>query len=72
MTAISPDVLTSSHQHAVELIKAGFAQCRYIVSDGQPAICCGAPTDGGSWCSSHRHIVYEPARPRSRPDRSAA
>ena len=60
-------------QHAVKLIEAGFAQCRFIVSDGlQPAICCGAPTDGGSWCKGHRDIVYETARLRVRPSRPAA
>jgi hypothetical protein len=73
MTAISPEVSPPPQHHAVELIKAGFAQCRYIVSEpSQAAICCGAPTDGGSWCGWHRKIVYEAARPRVRHDRSAA
>jgi hypothetical protein len=72
MTAKSPDGQPSA-KHAVELIKAGLAQCRYIVSEGfEPAMCCGAPTDGGSWCAWHRRIVYEPARQRVRPDRPAA
>ena len=63
-----PDVRPPSPKHAIELIKVGFAQCRYIVSEGAgPAICCGAPTEGGSWCSWHRQIVYEPARQRVRP-----
>ena len=73
MTGLPPDLTPPSDRHAVELIKAGFAQCRYIVSDNsQPAICCGAPTDGGSWCKWHRHIVYEAARPKVRPQRPAA
>jgi hypothetical protein len=72
MTAASPEARPPSRKHAVELIKAGFAQCRYIVSDGsETAICCGAPTDGGSWCGWHRHIVYE-SRHRTRSDRPAA
>jgi hypothetical protein len=71
MTVLSPTVRPPSRQHAVELIKAGYAQCRYIVSESsEPALCCGASTDGGSWCSWHRHIVYEPARQRVRPDRA--
>jgi hypothetical protein len=73
MAVVAPNVGQPSDQHKVELIKAGFAQCRFIVSENaQPAICCGAPTDGGSWCRWHRQIVYEAARPRVRPDRPAA
>ena len=73
MSVLSPDLLPPSDRYAVELIKAGFAQCRYIVSESsQPAVCCGAPTDGGSWCKWHRQIVYEAARPKIRPDRPAA
>jgi hypothetical protein len=73
MTVTSPGAQPPSPKHAVELIKAGFAQCRYIVSDSfEPALCCGAPTDGGSWCAWHRRIVYEPARQRVRPERTAA
>lgn len=72
MTVVSPAVRAPS-QHAVELINAGFGQCRFIVSDGsQPAMCCGAPTNGGSWCKGHRAIVYETARQRVRPNRPAA
>jgi hypothetical protein len=72
MTGPAPKGRPPSGKHNVELIKAGFAQCRYIVSDSsEPALCCGAATDGGSWCEWHRHIVYEPARQRVR-DRSAA
>ncbi len=69
MTTIPSDVRPPSNRHAVELIKAGYAQCRYIVSENsRPAICCGAPTDGGSWCDWHRHIVYEASRQRVRPN----
>ena len=73
MTVTSPDVRPPSGKHAVQLIKAGFAQCRFIVSDASvPAVCCGAPTDGGSWCAWHRQIVYEASRPRVRSDRPAS
>ena len=65
MTMSSRELRAPSRKHAVQLIKAGFAQCRFIVSEtSMPAICCGAPTDGGSWCAWHRHIVYETARQR--------
>ena len=72
MNVSAPGIRAPSRKHAVQLIKAGFAQCRFIVSDtSSPAICCGAPTDGGSWCAWHRHIVYESARGRVRPDQPA-
>ena len=73
MTMMPSNDRQPSDRYAVELIKAGFAQCRYIVSEGsQPAICCGAPTDGGSWCKWHRQIVFEAARPKIRPYQPAA
>jgi len=73
MTGTSLKGLAPASKHTVELIKAGYAQCRYIVSNSsEPALCCGAPTDGGSWCNWHRDIVYEPARQRVRPARTAA
>jgi hypothetical protein len=55
-----------SRKYAVALVEAGFCQCRFIISEDEPrAICCGAPTSGGSWCDWHRSIVYEAARERS-------
>lgn len=61
-----------SRKHAVSLIEAGFCQCRFIINEGmQGAICCGAPTTGGSWCDWHRSIVYEAARERGKPRGSA-
>ena len=49
-----------SRKHETSLIEAGFAQCRFIVREApEGAICCGAPTTGGSWCPWHRRIVYE-------------
>ncbi len=70
MTVTSPDVRPPSGKYAVPLIKAGFAQCRFIVSEtSSPAICCGAPTDGGSWCDWHKHIVYEASRHKAHPSR---
>lgn len=57
-----------SRKYAVSLIEAGFGQCRFIISEsGAGAVCCGAPTNGGSWCDWHRSIVYEAARERTKP-----
>ncbi len=68
MTHPIAQVQPPSRKHAVPLIEAGFAQCRYIISDTIPqAVCCGAPTKGGSWCDWHRGIVYEAARERTKP-----
>ncbi len=53
------------------LLKVGSAQCRYIISETySPAICCGAPTRGGSWCEEHRArvLVRVPMRASSRPE----
>ena len=62
-----------SRKYAVSLIEAGFCQCRFIISeDAQGAICCGAPTAGGSWCDWHRSIVYEAARERAKPRSGSA
>ncbi len=51
------------------LLKVGSGQCRYIISETySPAICCGAPTKGGSWCEEHRArvLVRVPVRTSSR------
>ena len=66
-------LLDPSRKYAVSLIEAGFCQCRFIISEeAQGAICCGAPTTGGSWCDWHRSIVYEAARERSKPRSGSA
>jgi hypothetical protein len=52
-----------SPNHKVSLMRAGYGQCRFLVTE-HPArpLCCGAPTLGeGSWCPWHRRVVY--ARP---------
>jgi hypothetical protein len=37
-------------------------QCRFIATEpSRRAICCGAPTGGGSWCAWHRRIVFASA-----------
>ena len=49
----------------VPFAQSGAFVCKYII--GEPndrAICCGAPvSDGKSWCTYHRRIVFEPTRP---------
>jgi hypothetical protein len=62
----------------VPLLKAGFGQCRYIISETiSAAVCCGASTDGGSWCQEHRARVLVPtsassaSRRRTRADQQS-
>jgi hypothetical protein len=43
----------------VPITEVGFAQCRFVVDDRSfPALCCGEPTLGGSWCAQHRALVF--------------
>jgi hypothetical protein len=56
-----------SAKHKVSLMKAGYGQCRFIVSEAVAlrAICCGAPAPAGSsWCAWHKSVVY--VRPNAR------
>jgi hypothetical protein len=42
------------------LVEAGLFQCRYIIGPASAeALCCGAPTVGGSWCATHRRMIYD-------------
>ena len=54
-------------EHASEpvlLIETRGCQCRWIEGPADAeALCCGALTDGGSWCSYHRRRVFD-QRPR--------
>jgi hypothetical protein len=43
----------------VPLDALGPRQCRFVIGDRVvPAIFCGKPTVGGSWCMAHRQLVY--------------
>ena len=43
----------------VPLVDLGPRQCRFVIGDRVvPAIFCGKPTVGGSWCMAHRQLVY--------------
>jgi hypothetical protein len=72
--ADAPDLTTPSlplKRKGTTLLKAGFRQCRYIISETySPAICCGAPTNGSSWCEEHRArvLVRVPLRTSSQPE----
>ncbi len=49
-----------SPEFRVPLLEAGSFVCKFILGDaGENAICCGAPTDGKSWCPYHRGIVFQ-------------
>jgi hypothetical protein len=55
----------------VPITEIGSSQCRFIVDDrAVPAICCGMPAVGGSWCSQHLKIVYTPTALRTVHNRS--
>jgi hypothetical protein len=44
----------------VPLVETRDFECRWIEgAGGAQARCCGARTDGGSWCPFHREIVFE-------------
>jgi hypothetical protein len=44
----------------VPFVETRAFECRWIEGpSGADARCCGARTDGGSWCAFHREIVFE-------------
>jgi hypothetical protein len=44
----------------VPFVETRAFECRWIEGPGgAEARCCGARTDGGSWCPVHREIVFE-------------
>ena len=67
-----PALSTPLQRKGTTLLKLKLKQCRYIISETySPAICCGAPTNGGSWCEEHRArvLVRSAVRP-SRPEQT--
>ncbi len=61
----TPSVLRTQPK-GTSLFKIRARQCRYIVSETcSPAIFCGVPTEGGSWCREHNARVF--ARSGARP-----
>jgi hypothetical protein len=57
----------------VAITEVGSGQCRFIVDARRvPALCCGLPAAGGSWCSQHLAIVYTPSALRTVRDRERA
>lgn len=53
------EIAEPSPQDRTTLFKLRAEQCRFVVSDENEAIFCGAPTHAGSsWCPWHRRLVY--------------
>lgn len=51
----------------IAFAKVGTFACKFIIGDpNENAVCCGAPTDGRSWCDFHRRVVFEPKVARVR------
>jgi len=47
----------------IRFVESGAFSCKFIL--GAPdanAVCCGAPTDGRSWCDYHRGVVFDFSR----------
>src|SRR5829696_4664124 len=50
---------TSASGGGIPITEVGFGQCRFVIDDRTfPAVCCGEPTLGGSWCAQHRALVF--------------
>jgi hypothetical protein len=61
---VSDEVPQPSPKYQVPFAKASAFVCKYILGKAdENAICCGAPTDGRSWCAYHRRIVFDPRKP---------
>jgi hypothetical protein len=53
-----------SSKFQVRLVESGTFDCKYVIGGAdENAVCCGAPTDGKSWCAYHRRIVFTPRLP---------
>jgi GcrA cell cycle regulator len=63
----TPAPIPAPTTEPTSLVELTSQQCRYVVDDSRvPALCCGAPTIGGSWCAFHTRIVFTPAALRQR------
>ena len=61
---VGKEVPQPSPEFQVPFVEAGAFMCKFIIGEAdENAVCCGAPTDGKSWCAYHRGIVFEPTRP---------
>jgi hypothetical protein len=55
-----PEEPRQQSRELVPFIETRALECRWIEGAAGPgALCCGAPTNGGSWCPFHREIVFE-------------
>ena len=47
----------------IRLVESGLFSCKYVIGEAdENALCCGAPTDGKSWCAYHRSVVFDTYR----------
>ncbi|MEF2072781.1 hypothetical protein [Consotaella aegiceratis] len=61
------EIARPSSSHRTPFAHVGAFSCKFILDEpGAGATCCGAPTDGKSWCRYHQQIVYEPRKVRIR------
>ena len=61
---LEEEVPQPSPKFQVPFVKAGASVCKFILGKADAnAVCCGAPTDGRSWCAYHRRIVFDSSRP---------
>ena len=57
---VGEDLSEPSPKFRVPLVEAGAFACKYIIGPAdENAVCCGAPTDGRSWCPYHRNVVFD-------------
>ena len=57
------ELVQPSPKFRVPLVEAGALSCKFIIGPAdENAVCCGAPTDGRSWCPYHRNIVFDFSR----------
>ena len=62
---LSEAVPHPSPEFRVPFLEAGRNACKFIHGEAsEDAVCCGAPTDGRSWCPYHRSIVFPPSEAR--------
>jgi hypothetical protein len=58
------EVREPSPELQIPFAKAGAFACKYIAGEpDENALCCGAPTNGKSWCAFHRRIVFDTTKP---------
>lgn len=63
-SSFAVQVAEPSPKLRVPFVQVGPFSCKFILGDAdENAVCCGAPTDGRSWCPYHRRIVFDASKP---------